>query len=156
MGLVVQGGKANTISPTAPANTSGSAYASGNALGIAFAIVGATAPNAGTGFLQNILVVDASGQSAPIDFYFFDQAPVSGVDKSAYTMNAADYAHFLGPQSLAAYVAIGSISQGSLSNIAMPIRCLDGKTLYCQMVVRGTPTYTSISALTLRFGFVTD
>lgn len=152
----ITGGRSAPTQVTAPAVSTSPAYTSGDALGIAFKISNMFRSEAPSGLLQDIVVTDASAQGQPIDFFFFSSQPVSGVDNSPYTLNAADYANCLGVQSLFNYVTTGGASLGELDNIALPLEAGNGADIWVQMVTRGTPTYATTSAISLLMGFLQD
>lgn len=153
----ITGGRSAPTPVTAPAVSTSPAYTSGDALGIAFKISNVFRSEAPSGLLQSIVVVDASFQGQPIDFFFFSAQPTSGVDNSPYTLAAADYAKLLGVQSLFNYVTTSSgASVGELDNIALPLEAGNGADIWVQMVTRGGPTYATTTALSLMMGFLQD
>lgn len=152
----ITGGRSAPTPVTAPAVSTSPAYQSGDALGIAFKISNIFRSEAPSGLLQSIVVVDASAQGQPIDFFFFSDQPTSGTDNSPYTLAAADYAKLLGVQSLFNYVTTGGASVGELDNIALPLEAGNGADIWVQMVTRGGPTYATTSAISLMMGFLQD
>lgn len=147
-----------------PTITSGSTYASGNQIGGLLALSGVNGGGSSGCTLQDVVVVDASGQNAAMDVLLFDASVTVGSDKAAVNISASDMAnHCLGNLKLAAsaYSSAGTPSVAAL--VGSPLLCKPAAgngtasgSLYAVLVCRGTPTYTSTSALTVKFCFTFD
>jgi hypothetical protein len=140
------------VQPTLDTN----AYATGDVIGGKITLVGAAAQN---GFVLSINIFDADGENDQLDFFFFnaDLTGTSGyTDNAAFAVNAADMSNLVGAVSVIAadYIAAGSDSVATKSNINIPFRATQSGNLYVIMVIRATTTYTAASDLRLTFGIM--
>lgn len=133
-----------------PTITSGSAYASGNAIGGIMTFAGIV--NRGYSAVYSVTIVDKAGQSAAVDLILFSQSFTPTADKSAIAISAADALNVLANIKVLAadYSAIGTPSVATKSQLFFgAVGTLDNN-LYGQLISRGTPTYTSTSDLTVK------
>jgi hypothetical protein len=127
------------------------AYASGDCIGGLMDFANAVRVAGGSGIIQSILVLDKTqAQRAAMDLLFFDRSVTVAGNNVAVAMSDADMANCLGVVAIGPYntawpgTPLNSFS--TLINVGLPIVC-NGTSLYCQAVVRATPTYTSASDL---------
>ncbi len=157
--LVTAGGltKSFTVTPTI---TSGTAYAAGEDIGglITIASFGRSffSGNGGSGLIQSVVLTDASAQNASVDIVFFasDPSNTTFTDHSALSIAAADLTKAIGVVHLSDYTT-ASTSIGQAQNLAIPF-VLSATTAYVAIICRGTPTYTSTSALSLIVNVLQD
>lgn len=133
------------------------AYTANDQVGGLMTLTGA-APGKGSGTsLSSIVIVDNASQSAAIDLYFFDASPtVASVDNGAADVSDAEMADkCIGHVVVAAsdYKALAGNSTACVRNIDLSLKPNASQDLYCIAVTRGTPTYTSTTALALKFTF---
>lgn len=134
-----------------PTITSGVAYASGQAIGSTIQL-NKTA-DFGFGTLLNVAIIDKSDQKAAIDVLIFNQPLATPqVDKAAISIAAADAGNLIGHISFAAtdYSDLGTTAVATKYNLWMACAGNIDNNLYVQLVSRGTPTYGSTSALTVK------
>lgn len=135
-----------------PVITSGSAYASGNALGSTLTFKGLL--DGGFSKLLSAVILDKSNQKAAIDLILFNQLLSSPqTDKTALAISSADLLNLNGRLSFAAagYTSLSASSnaENTLSNIQLGMTSNQDNNLYGQLVCRGTPTYVSTSDLSV-------
>jgi hypothetical protein len=146
-----------TVTPTI---SNGVAYTSGDCVGGLQTISNAARISGGTGTIVSVLVFDKTqAQRAAMDLLFFDRSVTVAGDNAAVAMSDGDMANCLGVISIGPYntawpgTPLNSIS--TLFNIGLPF-VLNGTDLFCQAVVRGTPTYTSTSDLLFTYTILQD
>ena len=108
-------------------------------------------------FLNKIIVTDLSKQDAELDFIFFDSDPSS----TTFTLNGAfdiadaDLTKITGTFTVspAHYYDYADNSAAHLYCNDTFLRCKDGDKIYCAVVCRGTPTYSTANDLKFRFGY---
>lgn len=134
-----------------PTITSGSAYASGQAIGSTIMLPKVT--DFGFGTILNLALIDKSNQKAPVDILLFNQPLVTPqVDKVAVSITAADAANLIGHITLVLgdYSDLSASASATKYNLWMAAAGGVDNNIYAQIVCRGTPTYTSTSALILK------
>jgi hypothetical protein len=155
-------GRTRVITQT-PTITASSAYASGNALGGKLTFSSAiynpqpTQNNAGGGgIIFNVLILDKDKQSAPIDVVLFKTDFTASTDKTAFDPSAGDMANCVGVISITAsdYVTFANYGIATV-NKPLAFRA-DGAALYAQLVMRGTPTYTTTSSIGVALKILQD
>lgn len=152
-----------------PTITSGSAYVSGYQLGGIMSIPLAVREEfnslQGQSQLVDITVLDNSSQNSAIDFFLFSSLPtLASSDHSAFDITDANLvATCIGVVSIlgTTYSGTASNSVSSTTNLGKIIQVPSTKatpatTLYVVAVARGTPTYTSTTALQFQFGLYID
>lgn len=139
-----------------PTVTASSAYATGNAVGGLITVTNALRTGVLSGLLQWVKVTSASAQaSSSFDVFLFNAAPTAPTDKTAYSVASADLAKLISViHCTDITTAGGSIHQAD--NAAKPFLVPSGTSIYAVIVVRGTPTFTASSDVTLSVGIVQD
>jgi hypothetical protein len=131
-----------------PTVTSGSAYATGQAIGSTVALPKAC--DFGFGTILNLALVDKSNQKAAIDILIFNQPLATPpVDKTAVAITAADAVNLVGHIALVGsdYSDLGSNAVATKYNLWMAASGGVDNNLYVQLISRGSPTFTSTSAI---------
>lgn len=134
-----------------PTITSGSAYASGNAIGSTITIP--KVMDFGFGTLLNVAIIDKSDQKAAIDVLIFNQPLATPqTDKAAISISAADAGNLIGHLSFLAsdYSDLVASAVATKYNLWMALAGGIDNNIYVQLVSRGTPTYTSTTALVVK------
>lgn len=135
--------------------TPSSAYAAGNLVGGLI-----TLPKTNSRLLQvaDAVLLDKSAQNVAYELLFFDTLPVGALtDKAAYVVNVADLPHCLGFVPLVNAMAIygaggGVITMGAYAAASLNKRLFGGAggALWALLITRGTPTFATADALTLK------
>ena len=125
--------------------SAGAIYAAGDALGGRLDLTSAVRVSGGTGIIQGITIIDLDQERAEIDIVFFNQAFTATADNAAFDPSDADLANCIGFVKVLSsdYANFNDNAVATLNGIGMPFKCEGSTTLYAQMVVRGTPTYTA-------------
>jgi hypothetical protein len=133
--------------------TASSAYASGNAVGGLMTIASAARVSTGSGLLQSVTVNSKSTQSTQFDIFVFNANPSAStcVDKTAFSLAAADFDKVIGVVSVTTWFAAGTPSIGQAQNLALPFNVASGVNLYGCAVTRSTPTFTATSDISLGY-----
>lgn len=156
------------VTPTIDTNI----YASGDCLGGLMSITGASSVSGGGGLLTGVTVVDKTqAQRAAMDLIFFSQSVTVAGNNAAFATSDADMLYAVGALSLGSWSYLAAFPATTLNNLAVwpspasaatsvqtggiPYVCA-ATTLFCQAIVRGTPTYTSSSDLVFSFTFQPD
>ena len=158
MGVVV--GSTNVLEAT-PTITAG-AYTSGDLVGGKITLTGIvvdplTRPS---GIIHSVVITDKGKQSADYDVVFFDTDPenTTFTDNGVFAPDDADLVNIVGGSQVTTHLAFNdngvSIAQGT--NIPFRITSADTNAIYAALVVRGTPTYTSTSDITLKVTVLQD
>lgn len=151
------------VTPTIDTNI----YASGDCLGGLMSIAGAASYSTGGGRLLGVSVVDKTqAQRAAMDLVFFSQSVTVAGNNSPFATSDADMVYAVGAISLGSWSYLTAFAGTPLNSLAVwpspasaatsvqsgeiPYVCA-ATTLYCQAIVRGTPTYTSTSDLVFSF-----
>lgn len=155
-----------TYPSAAPTTDNGVAYASGDLIGGKLTFTGSLRSNVGTGQLTSVRISDSNKQAADLELVLFSDDPSSTTfaNNSAFDIAAADR------DKVVAIISLGSTARFAysvtgivyLGNLLIPVRAIGStsgspqSTLYGALVSRGTPTYTSTSALSIRLSIVND
>lgn len=151
------------VTPTIDTN----AYTSGDCLGGLMSITSAASYSGGGGRLLGVSVVDKTqAQRAAMDLIFFSQSVTVAGNNAAFATSDADMLYAVGAISLGSWSYLAAFPGTPLNSLAvwpspasaatsvqtaeMPYVCA-ATTLFCQAIVRGTPTYTSASDLVFSF-----
>lgn len=141
-------------------------YASGDHLGTLMTLTGAVDASLIGAVLQSITVTDKASQSSALDILLFNYTPtIASADNAALNISDSEMAtKCIGVVNIpsASYKALSANSVVTVSGINLV--CQPSKagvegaytnqtSLYALICSRGTPTYTSTSDLTLKFGF---
>lgn len=114
-------------------------------------------------FLSSLVIIDAAGQSAPLNIYFFNALPtVVSVDNGVLNISAAELkAKCRGFMSVLAtdYAIVGSASIATLNmarcGLAIKSNTDDGP-LYAVAQIMGAKTYAAVSDLVFIYDFSQD
>ena len=129
-------------------------YASGDALGGLLTFADAARLAGGTGIITKVVIVDDDQEIAPIDIVFFDQTFTATADNAPFDPSDADMQNCIGFIDVAAtdyadFVDNSVAAKGS--GLRMPFAFdLVGTSLFAQLVVRATPTYTATDDITVK------
>ena len=138
-----------------PTISAAAIYAAGDALGGRLEFALAAPAISGRAYITKIVIVDDDQELAPIDIVFFDRAFTATADNAPFAPSDADMQNSLGYVDIAA-TDYANFSTNSVacktSGLRMPFDfdLYGTQTLYAQMVVRGTPTYTATDDLTVK------
>jgi hypothetical protein len=144
-----------TTTPTG----STSAYATGDCYGGLQEITNAVREAGGSGTLLSVLVLDNDNDRTAMDLAFFDRSITVAGDNAAWAPSDGDMANCLGVIPIGPYntawpgTPLNAIS--TLLNIGLPIVC-NGTSLYCQAIVRGTPTKTGTTDIKFIYTILVD
>ena len=133
-----------------PTITTGSAYASGNALGGLLTFSGIV--TRGYSSIYSVTIVDKSGQNSAMDLILFSQSFTPTADKSAIAISTADAANAI----MNLKVVAGDWSNCGTPSIATKTQLFVGaigtvdNNLYGQLICRGTPTFTGANDLIIK------
>ena len=129
-----------------------SAYAAGDAIDVLQSIDDAVRSADQAGIIEQISIVDASGQDAALDLVLYTSVVTDGVDNAAYDPSEADLKESVGAVSILAtdYSSLVNNSVATVQpNFHMQFNATT--TLRFQIVSRGTPTYAGADDLQIRF-----
>lgn len=142
---------------------SGSAYSAGFLLGGKQTITnaaraGKNSDETVSGLIQQVLLFDIGDEGVQVDVVFFDADPTGTTftERSALIVADADLTKIVGVVSLVTRVSFNDNGLLYARNLSIPFKCTTNNVLYAAMVARGTVTYDSISALTLRVQILQD
>ena len=143
---IVTGDTHDTGMVIVPGIVPSAAYAAGDAVGKAFAIV---VPK--EGFIETICVRDLDAETIQFDIVLFNEPITSGTDNSAYDMADLDADKYVGHVTVtnADFVSFNDNSVAIVPNIGLMYHAPKG-VLYAQIVTRGAPTYGAAQDLALR------
>ena len=133
-----------------PTITSGTAYASGDAVGSTMTFTSAARASGGSILVASATLADASKQNAAIDLVLFDSAPTAATNDAAWAPSAADLAKVVGVVPFTAYTTGSSTSITVVNNVGLEAVMSGSANLYGQLVVRATPTYGATNAIVVR------
>lgn len=129
------------------------AYASGDCVGTITALADMAFANGGGGMIRQITVIDKDKLDAELEFNFFKATVAGTTNNAAFNPSDSEVLEACGTITVPA-AAYRDFSANSIATIddGLDYRCGSGTTsLYLQIVVRGTPTYTTnASALKIR------
>lgn len=152
----MQLGETNYATPTDGITNGTSAYAPGDVVGglLRFDM------SHFDGTVHRLLMVDAEAKAVDWTLYFFDQLPATIADNAPYSLSAADLIKECGRVVLATAdkVTINSIVTNRASmktHNGMPV-FFSGNSLWCYMVIGGSATYTTTTALQLKATYWPD
>ena len=104
------------------------------------------------GIIEKVVLTDDASIDSQIDVFFFDvDFAVAIADNAAFAPAEDQLEHCFRVASIAGadYLAAGTPSVATLRNQGITFQA---RTLFAQMVTRGTPTYVATDDLTLRIG----
>lgn len=149
----------NTVNVTAtPTVTAASAYVTGNTLGALLTFANATRIALGSGVIQAVTLNCKSNQTFSFDVVFFTSTPGSSTitDKTAVAIAVADFDKSIGFVQMGTWVSTGTTSMSLYSSANIPFKLPSGTSLFAVIVVRGTPTFTATSDLSLTVRILQD
>ena len=152
---VIAGGVTVTTSAS-PTVTAASAYASGNCVGGLLTF--ANAARVSSGLINKVVITSKSAQTAQMDLILFDANPTGTTvtDKAAVAVAVADFAKVIGSVNVLNWTNTGTTSNGTAPGVTLPFAIPSGTSLYGILVVRGTPTFTATSDITVTLGIHQD
>lgn len=138
-----------TVVPTIDTNI----YASGDALGGKLTVTTLNSPI--SAIISDVIITDLDAEAEDIDVVFFSQDPsaTTVTNNVAVDIADADADEIICTVEVRDHVTFADNGVSFATNQNCPFV---GSTLYAVMIVRGTPTYTSASDLTLRVGLLKD
>lgn len=125
------------------------AYAAGDAIGTPFELGPLLPGNNALGKLLSVVLTDLDKQSAAMDLLLFKSQPATvPTDNSALDLADSDLPLVVGVVSIAAedYCAAADNGVAVVKDLQLPFRCTE-RSLWGQLVSRGTPTYTTAAPL---------
>lgn len=139
------------VGSATPTITSGSAYSAGQCLGgmLTFTKV----DDFGFGTVLTVSVIDKSDQKSAIDVLLFNQPLASPPsDKTSASIAAADMANYIGHVSFVSGDYTDGVASAGAVKYNLWMACAGGvdNNIYGLVICRGTPTYTSTSAITVK------
>lgn len=155
-----------------PAISTSPAYTSGDCLGSVNTVTNAARFSGGGGVITSVTVLDKTqAQRAAFDILLFNSSVTATTDNAAFALDDADMAKCVGiisvltgdyntawagtPKNSVAFKPNTQTATWPMS-MAIPYYCSGGTSLYVQFVVRGTPTYTSVTDLVVQLTCVLD
>lgn len=121
-------------------------YADGDVLAAPQEVPNAIRVAAGTGVIENIIVIDEDDLGVALDLVFFDSAAAIGAENAALAITDADARKFLGLLAVAAadFVDLGGSKLATKRAIGLPVKAASGRSIYVGAITRGgTPTYSA-------------
>lgn len=137
-----------TVNPTVDTNV----YAAGDAIDVLQSVAEALRGADQSGIIEQVNVVDASGQDAELDLIFYRASVTDGTDNAAYAPSEAELKESAGVIKivLGDYAAFGTPSVATV-NPNLHLQFEGSKILRFQIVSRGTPTYAGADDLQIQF-----
>ncbi len=141
-----------------PTVTTGSAYASGNAVGTLLTFSNAVRNAQWGGIIQSASVIDKSGQSVPYDLILFTSNPSSTTvtNKSAVAVAGADAFKMLPPIQFSGIVLGAASTNGIISVNPSNMFVASTTDIYGILVTRGAPTYSGASDIRVTLYIMPD
>lgn len=157
-----------TITPTV---SNGAIYATGDCLGGLTTVTNASTTAGLGGFVQSLIVLDKSqAQRSAFDILLFKASVTSAGDNAPAAFSDADMLNLVGiipilttnyntvwpgtPLNSIAYLPDMKVAANP-ANVQVPYTCT-ATSLFVQLVVRGTPTYTSTTDIVLSLNCILD
>lgn len=149
---VIQRGNSAAPAVQTPTTSSSPAYSAGDVLGGLLTFTNFARISGLAAYLQNLTVVSAGGQTAPMYLFFFNANPSASTftDNAAISVNSADIGKIVGYAVVNTWLSAGTATVGFVSNLAQNITLASGTSLYAVAVTQGQPTLASTSDLTFR------
>lgn len=131
-------------------------YASGDALGGLLTLNNICEESRGSMMVGGIVLADLAKLNIATDVIFFSANPslTTITNNSPLDIADGDITKVIGAVNIAAgdYFSFNDNSVAVVKNVNLPIKktvAWDTRNVYCCLVTRGTPTYVSVSDLTL-------
>jgi hypothetical protein len=137
-----------------PTITASAAYSAGQSLGPLMSFTSAGRASGGALQVAAVNVVDVDKQNASIDLVLFNAAPTATTDKTTFAPSKADLQKVAGIIPLGAYTSFSANSVCAVNNVGLEVLLSGTSTLTGQLVVRGTPTYTTTSSIVVTLTIV--
>ena len=153
------GGSTDQISPTVTVDTA--AYSAGDVIGGKLTLTNAMRVSGGTGLLQSLLLIDASGTQKPaLEILIFNSDPTASTltDQATISVHADDVSKVIRKIDISAsdWTLIGSKYYADLSPGSRVLKASGSRNLYAAIVAVGTPTFAAATNLSIRFGILRD
>ena len=139
-----------------PTISAAAIYAAGDALGGLLTFADAALAVGGSGAITKVVIIDDDQELAPVDLVLFDRAFTPTADNALFAPSDADMQFCIGYVDVAAtdYASFVDNSVAAKSSgLRMPFPYQLGaasSSLYGQLVVRSTPTYTATDDITVK------
>lgn len=129
-----------------------SIYAAGDAIDGLQSVTEAVRSADQAGIIEQVSIVDASGQDSALDLVFYQSVVTGGTDNAAYNPSEANLKESVGAISIAV-ADYSSFVNNSVATVkpSFHMQFEDTRTLRFQIVSRGTPTYAGADDLQIRF-----
>jgi hypothetical protein len=151
------GGNSNTLIAT-PTITAG-AYAANDIVGGIQTLTNAARISGKEVVLESVVVTDLAAQNATLKLFIFDRNPSNGTytDNANLDINDTDMGYCIGCVTVSQvdYDAAADKSVATVRNIGL-LLSPNTTNLYVVAKTTETPTYTSTSDLTFKYGFLRD
>lgn len=144
------------VIPLTPTISAAGIYAAGDAIGGKLTFPDAVRVAGGQGTITKVVIVDDDNEKAPIDLVLFNQDFTPTADNAPFDPTDADMENCIGFIDVlgADYVAFNDNSvamKSSGDRMPFDFDLADAVTsLFGQMVVRSSPTYTAVGDLTIK------
>jgi hypothetical protein len=105
-----------------------------------------------SGFIEQVVVIDADNQSAGLDLFVFQESVTGGTDQAAYDPGEAEIKNCVGVISVVAGDYASTVNRGVATvkpNFHMQLN--SSRSLFFQVVARTTPTFTGADNLQIKF-----
>lgn len=153
-GLPIASALKQTRISVTPTISAASIYASGDAVGGLLTFANAARVSGGTVTITAALIIDKDQELAPLELVLFDRTFTNTADNGVFAPSDADLANYIG------VVKISDYANFSTNSVAVRecrlTATLNGTSLFGQLVVRGTPTYTATSDIIVIVQVVQD
>ena len=131
-----------------PTITAAGIYASGDAVGGLLTFANAARVSGGSIVIEAATIIDNDSEVATLELILFDQTFTPTADNAAFDPTDADLANVIGVVPFSTYQTFADNSITHRSALGLACK-LAGTSLFGQLVVRGTPTYTATSDITV-------
>jgi len=116
--------------------TSAVPYVAGDVLGTLFTLANAALASGGTGCIRNVVLVDESDVTGPIDVFYFRGSVTFGTDNSGPSISDADALQLVAVVPMVSTVDLGGVRVAVAHNLSIPYDCDSGTSLYAGLVTR--------------------
>jgi hypothetical protein len=133
----------------------GTAYAAGDAFGVAQKVNAITIGNGQPFRISKVVLTDLDKQSLVLTLVLFNEAPTSGTDNAAFDLADADLPKVIGRITILAADTTGLADNAVTVFVPpapIPFKTKGGKAIWYQAVIAsGTPTLTTANAANVTF-----
>lgn len=144
-GFIVNTGKSVRIAVTPTISTS--IYASGDAVGGLLTFANAARFSGGGGVLLGVTIIDKDQEQVPFDLVLFDRTFTASADNAVFAPSDADLANVICSVDISTYTNF-STNAIAVAQTQFPF-VANGTSLFGQLVVSSTPTYTATTDITV-------